>query len=144
MNLAKTSFWELSTFNNDSCRVLIVEKEEVNMNECSEDVGEGRERFYRGEVGYWEDKKGVENGKKGDLKGYCAEYGGSRGYLGYGLVVRELDRRSTGEPLLGPPMLQLIYVLLEIYRRYMFLNRRFAGVSAGQILKIPAVCLLVT
>ncbi|MCD9642737.1 hypothetical protein HAX54_029679 [Datura stramonium] len=47
-NLAKTSLWELNTFSNSSCRVCVVEKGEVNVNECSEDVGEGRERFYRG------------------------------------------------------------------------------------------------
>ncbi|MCD7457614.1 hypothetical protein HAX54_035522, partial [Datura stramonium] len=66
-----------------AAEVCVVEKENVSVDECSEDVGEERKRFYRGE---------------------------SEIVLGLGeggvVMVRKLGWRFTDKSPHGPPMLQ--------------------------------------
>ncbi|MCD9640901.1 hypothetical protein HAX54_026636 [Datura stramonium] len=67
-----------------------------------------------------------------------------RGFIGGKSAI---DRRFANwicDPSLGPLMLQVICVVSAIYLRYTVLHWQFAGVSAGQMLKIPAFCLFVT
>ncbi|MCE3049582.1 hypothetical protein HAX54_045206, partial [Datura stramonium] len=46
--LQRLACGSLATFNNGSCRVSVVEKEDVSVDECSENFCEGRQRLYRG------------------------------------------------------------------------------------------------
>ncbi|MCE3049569.1 hypothetical protein HAX54_045180 [Datura stramonium] len=114
----------LATFSNGSCRVCVVEKEDVSANECSEDVSEGwesgkvgkRKIWESGKVGYWEDKKGVKKWSKGDLREYFEEYGGSRKYFGSGGSTFDLNSETK-----------------------LYLDRRYIGGDLCCIGDIPAV-----